>query len=590
MVTLQPKILTLVMVCAIEYLAFFQECRYEGLIRVSGQAAAVLPNASDESEKRMIINELMVDPTPLVGLPDFEWIELFNSGNTRVNLAGWRITVGTTSRVLTECWLDPGEFIILCSSVASGILSEWGRTLVVSLPALRNSGNRIVLYDSENRSADEVNYTDKWYNDTRKRGGGWTLERIDPMRSCGEAANWTASIAPQGGTPGAENSVFADNRDEIMPEVIRVTLTSLHTAGIEFSEPMDVSQLSRDVNYRLQGIHTPIRANSAGETFVMLEWDTALEVNVSYLLTLENLSDLCGNMLKENTFSLEWVELAEGDVLINEVLFNPWPGGVDFVELYNRSRKRIDPGMLVLAGRDRQLKLRQQVSLNAAGNLIGPGEYLAVTINRQNILSSYPSVCPQCVAQIPFMPAYNNDEGWVVLMDASGQIIDELHYTEKMHHPLLFNVKGVSLERVHPGKPADLPGNWQSASPESGFATPGYRNSQYGTDISGRAKISPTEKYFTPDGDGINDELIVCYETSGPGWLANAWIFDIHGNMVLQLLRNRMLPVSGVISWNGKGNTGSMMPPGPYILIVEMYDLSGGLEKFRHAVYLSGSP
>lgn len=590
MVTLQPKILTFVMVCAIECFAFFTECRSAGLATISGHADAVLTSAEIDSERRIVINELMVDPTPLVGLPDFEWIELYNAGNKGVNLTGWRITIGTTSRTLTESWLDPGEYIILCSSDASRMLSDRGRTLIISLPALRNSGNRVVLYDSENQPADEVNYSDKWYKDSRKRNGGWTLERIDPWRDCGESANWTASVAPEGGTPGVQNSVFADNQDNVPPEVVRITLISLNAAEIEFSEPMDTSQLNNGVNYRIQGIPSPLRVSPVGEAIVMLQWDTALEVNVSYQLTLENLTDVCGNHLLWNSFPVEWVELAEGDVIINEVLFNPWPGGVDFVELYNRSQKRIDPGMLVLAGRDRQLKLRQQVSLNAAGGILGPGEYLAVTIDRQNILSSYPSVCPQCVAQVPSMPAYNNDEGWVVLLDAAGQIIDEFHYTEKMHHPLFFNVKGVSLERIHPGKPADMPGNWQSASPESGFATPGYQNSQYGIETGARASIRPHEKYFTPNGDGMNDELIVSYETSGPGWLGNAWIFDIHGVKVIQLLRNRLLPVSGVISWNGKDSTGSMMPPGPYVLIVEMYDLSGGVEKFRQAVYLSGNP
>ena len=63
----------------------------------------------DEIVCRIVINEMMVDPTPLVGLPDFEWIELYNTSNCRVNLAGWRIVVGTTSRTLPEAWLEPGE-------------------------------------------------------------------------------------------------------------------------------------------------------------------------------------------------------------------------------------------------------------------------------------------------------------------------------------------------------------------------------------------------------------------------------------------------------------------------------------------------
>jgi hypothetical protein len=542
----------------------------------------------DEIVCSIVINEMMVDPTPLVGLPDFEWIELYNTSNCRVNLAGWRIVVGSTSRTLPEAWLEPGEYIIICTVAGSAVLQKWGRTVPISLPALRNSGNRVSLYTADGQLSDEVNYTDKWYNDNKKKDGGWTLERIDPFRSCGEAANWTASIDPRGGTPGEVNSVFADNTDIIPPEIIWAGATSINTAEIIFSEPMDTLALKQLQNYSLSGgIGVPSEVLLKVDNTVVIKWDRAMQVNTTYTLSLQNATDACGNLPLEKSFLIQWIELQPNDVVVNEVLFNPFSGGVDFVELYNRSTKRIDAGKLVLAGRDRNLNLRQQISLKTINRVIEPGEFIVVTINKESVLSLYISNCPECIYNLPSMPAYNNDEGWVVLMNDSQNILDEFHYTEKMHHSLLHDVKGVSLERVNQDLPTNHPGNWQSASSDVGYATPGYQNSQYQLAPTLMANVSVEPQAFSPNGDGYNDELNIRYETPAPGWVANAWVFDTSGRTIMQLLKNQLLATEGTIVWNGEDETGSRITLGPYILFFEMYDLNGNLERFKKAFYIT---
>lgn len=577
------------MICAIAPLAL----KSSGLTAVGG----ILPGVetmvetqlvNDEIGCRIVINELMVDPTPLVGLPDFEWIEFMNISNCRVSLAGWRIVVGTTSRTLPEVWIEPGEYIIVCTSAGSSELQKWGRTITISLPALRNTGNRISLHTAGGLLSDEVNYSDKWYKDNRKKDGGWTLERIDPNRSCGESANWTASIDPRGGTPGMVNSVFAKNTDNVPPEIIWAGATSINSAEIIFSEPMDTLSLKQLQKYRLSnGIGVPSRVLIKGDNSVLLKWDQAMQVNITYTLALENITDACGNLPLESSFLIQWIELEPNNVVVNEVLFNPFSGGVDFVELFNRSQKRIDSGKLTLAGRDRNLAMRQSVSLKAINRVIEPGGYVAVTINREAVLSFYITNCPGCIYNLPSMPAYNNDEGWVVLLDDSQKIIDEFHYTEKMHHRLLHNVKGVSLERVNPDVPTNHPGNWQSASSDFGYASPGYQNSQYQSAPSLKVNVYVEPKAFSPNGDGYNDELNIHYETPAPGWVANAWVFDIAGRTIMQLLKNQLLATGGSITWNGEDETGSRIQLGPYILFFEMYDLNGNLEKFKKAFYIT---
>ncbi len=582
------KILTIITLCAIT--ALFASLPALAVV-VHRRSNMQDPSSgfwvANELPGRVVINEIMADPTPLVGLPDFEWIELFNAGNSTINLAGWRIVVGTTSRTLPDAWLDPGEFVIVCNAAASEALMQWGRRAVISLPALRNTGNRIALYTIEGDVADVVNYSDKWYSDNKKKEGGWALERIDPFRNCGEAANWTASRDEKGGTPGAVNSVFARNNDSTPPEIIWAGATSVNTAEIYFSEPMDTLLLRQSDNYSLAGLPgEPGETVVRGENSVILRWNLPLQINKTFTLNLRNLTDACGNQLQEKSVRIQWVELEPGDVVVNEILFNPLQGGVDFVELHNRSQKRIDAGKLTLAGRDKNLVLRQHVSLKTLNKIIEPGEYLAVTTNREILLTFYTSRCPECIYNLPSLPSYNNDEGWVALIDDAQSVMDEFHYTGEMHHQLLHNVKGVSLERVNPDAATSFPENWQSASSDVGYATPGYQNSQFQNELPRRAGFFVEPKAFSPNGDGFNDELLLHYETSSPGWVANAWIFDTSGRMKMQLLKNQLMAVSGTIPWNGDDNTGSRIPYGPYVLFIEMYDLKGNLERFRKAIFM----
>ncbi len=164
--------------------------------------------------------------------------------------------------------------------------------------------------------------------------------------------------------------------------------------------------------------------------------------------------------------------------------------------------------------------------------------------------------------------------------------MDEFHYTTDMHHQLLHDVKGVSLERVNPDAGTTFPENWQSASSDAGYATPGYKNSQFQDELPRRAGLRVEPQAFSPNGDGFNDELLLHYETSSPGWVANAWIFDTSGRMKMQLLKNQLMAVSGTITWNGNDNMGHSIPYGPYVLFFEMYDLKGNIERFRKAIYI----
>lgn len=548
-----------------------------------------LPGKSNQTEIcRVVINELMVDPTPLVGLPDYEWIELLNISDCEINLQGWQIMVGNTARNLPEALILPGEYVIVCTNAASEYLSEFGKTLTISLPALRNTGNTIQLLFPDGEVSDVVDYSDTWYGDNAKKNGGWTLERIDPLRNCGQSANWSASVDLRGGTPCERNSIFADNIDIQPPALLYVGATSSASIRIVFDEPMDIIGLADVSNYLLSdGMGQPDELQQVSDSEIIILWNRNMQLNITHTLTIRNITDACGNSLETTSFDIQWVQLEPGDVIVNELLFNPPTGGFDFVEIYNRSDKRIELGKLTLAGRNTTTQeIRQQISLRPANRVLEPGDYAAFTVDRDWLLAYYFSECADCVFQLPSLPAYNNGEGWVVLLDDSENIIDEFHYWEDIHNPLFHTVKGVSLERVNPDQETENPENWQSASSEVGFATPGYRNSQYLVEPVRNVNITIEPDAISPNGDGYNDELLIHYEVP-LGWSANAWIFDTSGRTVMQLLKNRSLGANGIISWDGKDSTGSRISVGPYVIMLDLYDLKGNRERIKKAVYIT---
>ena len=101
----------------------------------------------------------------------------------------------------------------------------------------------------------------------------------------------------------------------------------------------------------------------------------------------------------------------------------------------------------------------------------------------------------------------NDDEGSVVLVLRDGTVVDEFSYSAKMHHPFVVNPEGVSLERVNPFRPTQAPDNWQSASFESGYGTPGSQNSQYSVpSITTENSLFWLEyDTFTPDNTKITE-------------------------------------------------------------------------------------
>ncbi|NJO87250.1 MAG: lamin tail domain-containing protein [Lewinella sp.] len=216
-----------------------------------------------------------------------------------------------------------------------------------------------------------------------------------------------------------------------------------------------------------------------------------------------------------------------GDVVVNEILFNSFTGGVDFVELFNCSNKIVDVAGWSLINKVASSGTRSE-RVNEA-RLFLPGDYLVFTPDPQNIISNYPSQAQASLLINQRLPSLPDDLGNISVLNAVGDTLDSFTYSNELHSALLDDEDGVSLERINPKNPTQQPGNWFSAASEVGFASPTRPNSQFrtsGSNPEGEQFFFLTENTVSPDGDGRQDALQINYQTPAAGWNARLRIFD----------------------------------------------------------------
>lgn len=306
------------------------------------------------------------------------------------------------------------------------------------------------------------------------------------------------------------------------------------------------------------------------------------------LLKISGIADLSGKAMQPDVLSFSYALLPEkGSVLINEVLFNPLPGGSDFVELVNVSGIPVALSQLKLATRTDLGELKQIYTISSGKRVLQSGEYLVCTKDVAAVMAQYPNNRAESFVAMSSFPSFSDDAGTVVLLNASQEVIDEFSYSAKMHSPFLADEEGVSLERILQEKPTGDPRNWTSAAESAGFATPGLPNSQTRNEAAATSEITCEPQAFSPNADGYNDELIVRFRLDKPGYIANVRIFDAVGRQIIHLVKNQSLAQEGSWTWDGKNTSGQRQSIGVYIILVELFDSEGHSKIFKKTCTLT---
>ena len=273
-----------------------------------------------------------------------------------------------------------------------------------------------------------------------------------------------------------------------------------------------------------------------------------------------------------------------GDVLISEILFNPVPGGSDYVELYNASGKAIGLNKLRLARMDGDSIVK--LFTIADSGVLYAHDYIVATTNAAFVSGNYTVRYPEKLIEVKSMPPYNDAAGSVAIYTADSTLLDRFDYNDKMHSRLLRDREGVALERRSFQRATQDASNWYSAATTAGYGTPTYANSQSHEFLFLDGDFSIATPLFSPDGDGYNDLLDVTYSLENCDMTANVSIYDAAGHLVRHLLRGSLLGCNGDMTWDGTDDNGRRSPRGKYVVVIEVYNENGTKQSSRHTVSL----
>ncbi|WP_418833815.1 lamin tail domain-containing protein [Parabacteroides johnsonii] len=275
----------------------------------------------------------------------------------------------------------------------------------------------------------------------------------------------------------------------------------------------------------------------------------------------------------------EFEPVLPGEIIINELLPDPYAGGSEYIELYNRSEHALSLSALSLAIRKSDGTLSTRYPLTSVPHNLKAKGYLLLTKNLEGVTSFYDIADLSALCELPKLPILANTSSTLALLRTADKIvIDEVAYSSKWHAHSVKNVKGVALERIDPDAATQDPANWTSASKTVGCGTPGYQNSQYKNASSGDATGIEPPVWIEESGS-----YTVSYLLDRPGYSCRAFVFNTSGLRVAEISNHELLGISGKIIWSGIANNGSPLQAGIYIFYAEIYHPEGMVKRFKKA-------
>lgn len=538
----------------------------------------------------VVINELFADPNPKgsvqpqpVILPtaaDAEFIELFNASAVPYQLQQLQLN-GTALPLYS---LAPKSYVLLVPAGKAALYSSYGP--LVEVPGWRrlgNSGARLQLaHGGSGVLLDSLSYDQSWYREAGKQEGGWSLEQVNPFSDCSYAGNWRASADARGATPAAPNAVLDTIPDTHAPRLLQAVAPDPQQLVLLFDEYVAPASVA-PAQLRLEPALAIAAIQHQGER-LHLQLEAPLTEGVEYRLYLRGLTDCSSNTMEAEEPIIQ-PRLAEaGELIINEIMYDPTAAGAEWVELHNITNHYLNLQDWLLGLREG--KLKATVNLSAELLLLAPKEYLVLTASPEQLREEFSATPAASILPLNKMPNLRNSGDTLVLLNPAAQTAEVAPYSDKLHHSLLYDRKGVSLERIDANAASQNSANWTSAAFPPG-GTPGRANSQQRSlaPVAEALRIEPEVVEPTPD--GVADAAFIHYQMPQPGLSGTLLILDASGREIQRLASNQLLGQEGVFQWNGTDSQGARVRNGYYIVILSAFGTNGFRHKWRKTLVVS---
>jgi len=254
------------------------------------------------------------------------------------------------------------------------------------------------------------------------------------------------------------------------PVLENVTIPFKNQLDVFFNEAITLNSASNVQNYIVNNdIGNPDAAIRNDENFALvhLTFSDPFPNGQTNTLTVDNISDLAGNISGPMSADFTLFTPSSFDIQINEFMADPSPPVAlpefEYMELYNRTNAEIslDGWALFIGNTD---KIFENVSIKAGGYLILADE------DAENALSIYGDF----YGFSSF--ALTNSGQVLVLKDAGNAIIHSVSYTDDWYKDAAKEDGGWSLEQIDPENPCGGINNWMASTSTNG-GSPGKPNS-----------------------------------------------------------------------------------------------------------------
>ena len=553
---------------------------------------------------------------PYTNNEDFEYLELKNIGAQAMDLTGIQFTEGVHF-TFGAATLQPGEYVLVVKNTAA-FNARYDPTGAIGYSVagefdddtnLGNAGDDLILKDPLGFTVHDFQYSDGWFPHTDGEGFSLIVRNATQDVDLWDAKDgWRASWAPDGNPGQADPSplnpadvvinealAHSNGADGDWIELANTTGSAIHITGWYLSDDPD-----NLLKYKI-GAAAPVSIDGGG--FVVFTeaanfGGAAGDPGRFVPFALSEFGDVVGDALyltsspdgihaggyREDEFfgpslgdvSFGRYEKPSGgkdfvpmvsrtmggpnsapvipDVVINEIMYHPETGGLEFIELANRTGT--DVPLHDSESPANPWKFTDGVTYTfPAGAYVPAGGYaLVIGVDRPTFESVYGPVPGGVNVYGPWDGALA-DEGERLRLSFPGEpewtapppgespgyvpyiVAEKITYNDKAPWPTTPDGDGPSLERIDPDAYGNDVANW-AASPLAG-GTPGWANGAAppnvtvdieATDPNAAEQARNPGTFTVTRTGGTANPLIVYYSTSGtavgadyepalPGWV-----------------------------------------------------------------------
>jgi hypothetical protein len=522
------------------------------------------------------ISEFMSDPSPSVGLPEVEWIELVNTSSRAMDVKNICISDPSKRTKLPTYILQPKAALFVCSANMCPLFHMDNCIEVAALPSLNNNADSIFVWANDTLLLDYVHYDIALLEKGYKLYGGYSIVRKEVSENCFFSQELKFSDDLNGGSPGIAPMFVHPPPLTFNAQIISDTEVELKMNGSIvlnrnfISNPLSIISMANkssryETNYLFKCMH-------------VFEAGKAYECSIDSVITCRNLQQSV-----HITIPLIYPKAAQkNDLYINEILYNPVVGGVDFIELYNSSNAYVQLRKCHLYNNSSNKILHLFLTDNI---VIAPHAYIVLTTDTAILKQHYSNAKQHTLIQCKKLVSLPDDGGSLMLIASNGDTLDYIEYRDDFQNKLLRNYEGYSLEKINSTNPFFAPDNWTSSAV---MATPGYENSQQVSSTSYESKsfyCAPC--HASVNLNGVNDFVLLHLNPLTQGAFGSMRIFGLNGDILANIFINQLLSYENTFKWNGLKQNGEVLTDGIYVAVAEWWTSDGKVNTAKIAISTS---